>query len=110
MYASLLIETLSGEGQPYARKLRNGIDKNTEILRGVATIRKIHGERIPLKLMRLDQVIRSELEAYPYIEIRYSGASAHVRADELLSKVFTNVLSNGVTFGGSEMQVTMTVE
>ncbi|MCM2467028.1 hypothetical protein [Methanoculleus oceani] len=110
MYASLLIETLSGEGQPYARNLKNGIDKNTEILRSVATIRKIHEELIPLKLVRLDQVVRSELEAYPDTEIRYSGASAHVRADELLPEVFANVLSNAVKFGGSEVQVTVTVE
>ena len=110
MYASLLIETLSREGQGYARKLKNGIDKSTEILRSVATIREIHEERIPLKLVRLDQVIRSELEAYPDTEIRYSGASAHVRADELLPEVFANVLSNAVKFGGSEVQVTVTVE
>lgn len=110
MYASLLIETLSGEEQAYARKLKNGIDKSTEILRSVATIRKIHEELVPLKQVRLDRVIRSEMEAYPDTEIRYSGASTCVRADELLPEVFTNLLSNAVKFGGSGVQVTVTVE
>jgi hypothetical protein len=45
-----------GKAQAYVRKLKSGIDKNTEILRSVATIRKIQ-ELIPLKPVRLDQVI-----------------------------------------------------
>lgn len=59
--------------------------------------------------MRPDQAIRSELGAYPDTEIRYPGAPADVRADELLPEVFINLLSNAVKLGGSEVQVTGTV-
>jgi len=39
MCASHPVEALSGKGQAYAGRLKNGIDKSTEILRGVAAAR-----------------------------------------------------------------------
>jgi len=71
MYERLPVERLSGDGQACARRPKNGIDKSTEILRGVATIGKTQ-ERIQLKPVGPDQAVRSRP-----IPIRGSGIREH---------------------------------
>jgi PAS domain S-box-containing protein len=109
-YADILAETLEGEPQAHARKLKASIGKSIEILANVATFRRIHQEEVNLKPVDLHQVIRRELDHFPGTDIRYEGMPRGVWADDLLPEVFTNLIGNAVKYGGPDVQVTITVE
>lgn len=110
LYIDLLMQILEGEPKTYVRKMKGSIDKSTEILANVATIRKIHQEHAPLKPIDLHGVIVSEQKNFPEAGIRYGGVSRMVRADDLLAEVFHNLIGNAVKFGGPDVVVTISVE
>jgi two-component system, OmpR family, sensor histidine kinase KdpD len=109
-YADILAETLEGEPQAHAQKLKASIRKSIEILANVATFRRIHQEKPDLKPVDLHQVIRRELDHFPDTPIRYEGMPRAVWADDLLPEVFTNLIGNAVKYGGPDVQVTVTVD
>ncbi|WP_128694110.1 PAS domain S-box protein [Methanoculleus taiwanensis] len=110
MYADLLLDLLEGEPKTYAQKLHESIWRSTEILRNVATIRRIHQESAELSPLDLDAVIREEIGTFPAASIRYDGRPVVVSADGLLSMVFTNLIGNAVKFGGPDVRITVRVE
>ncbi len=110
MYADLLLELLGGEQKAYAQKLHDSIRRSTEILKNVATIRRIHRESAGLSPVDLAAVIREEIGTFPAASIRYDGRPAWVCADGLLSMVFTNLIGNAVKFGGPDVRITIRVE
>ncbi len=110
VYADLLADVLAGDQWLYARKLRDAIQRSSEILANVDTIRKIRTEAAPPAPMNLDAVIRGEIDAFAGATIRYAGSRAIVRADSLLSAVFTNLIGNAVKFGGPDVAITITVD
>ncbi len=110
VYADLLVDVLAGDQWLYARKLRDAIQRSTEILANVDTIRKIRTEAAPPVPVNLDAVIRGEIDAFAGATIRYAGARATVLADGLLSAVFTNLIGNAVKFGGPDVAITITVD
>jgi PAS domain S-box-containing protein len=110
MYAGVLLEDLSGTEQEYVRRLKAGIDKSTEILRTVATIRKINEGEDPLGPVDLAGIVREETAIFPDAHIRYEGGSMTVLAGTLLTEVFTNLIGNAAKFGGSDVEVTIRAE
>ncbi|WP_052959124.1 PAS domain S-box protein [Methanoculleus sediminis] len=110
MYADLLLGLLEGEPKTYAQKLHDSIRRSTEILKNVATIRRIHHESADLSPVDLDAVIREEVGRFPAASIRYAGRPIEVCADGLLSMVFTNLLDNAVKFGGPDVGIAVRVE
>jgi len=110
MYADILIEELEGAEKEYARKLKASIDRSTEILRNVATIRRLHENQISLKSVDLDRVIRMDIAEIPTASIRYSGSPCLVRADDLLPEVFANLIGNAVKHGGPGVEITVRTE
>ncbi len=110
MYTDLLAEILEGEPKTYVLKMKSSIDKSTEILANVATIRKIHEERAPLKPIDLRSIIVGEQKNFPDTAIRYAGQFRTVWADDLLPEVFNNLIGNAVKFGGPDVVVMISVE
>jgi len=110
MYADLLTELADGDLKTYAKKLHASIERSTNILHNVATVRRIHEERTDLVPVNLDAVIRNEIESFPGASIRYPGAHVEVLADGLLPTVFNNLISNAVKYGGADVVITIRVE
>jgi PAS domain S-box-containing protein len=109
-YADLLVELLAGDQWLYARKLRDAIQRSTEVLANVATIRRIQQESVNLVPVSLDPVIREQMENFPGRPIRYEGTDTVVRADGLLPVVLANLIGNAVKFGGSDVEIAIRVE
>jgi len=61
MYADLMVELAEGDLKAYAEKQQASIRQSTEILRNVATIRRIREESVSLAPVSLDAVIRDEI-------------------------------------------------
>ncbi|NQS74041.1 MAG: PAS domain-containing protein [Methanoculleus sp.] len=111
LYAELLADMLEGKAAQYLEKLRQSIDKSIEILGTVSTIRRIHQASPELKPMDLDATIRGVIGDYPMCTIHYdAGARRRVRADDLLSVIFNNLIGNAVKHGGPGVEVTVRVE
>lgn len=110
MYADLLVDLADGALKTYAEKLHDSIDRSSEILRNVATIRRASEEAGHLMSVNLDAVIRNEIEAFPGASIRYVDPPVSVLADSLLPTVFTNLIGNAVKHGGADVEITITVE
>ncbi|MCK8519759.1 PAS domain S-box protein [Methanoculleus sp. 7T] len=109
-YADLLIDELEGEPARHAKKLKDGIRKSIEITANVATIRRIHENRVELRPIDLHTVILDEIAHFPDLRIRYDGQPEAVLADDLLTEVFTNLIGNAAKHGGPDVEVTVTVE
>jgi PAS domain S-box-containing protein len=110
MYADLLVEVLAGDQRQYARKLHDSIDRSSEILKNVATIRRLQQESDRLVPVNLDTVIREEIGNFPAASIRYDGRPVEVLADNLLPRIFSNLIGNAIKFGGPGVEVTIRVE
>ncbi len=109
MYADLLVELLAGDQWLYARKLRDAIQRSSEILRNVATIRRLQQESDRLVPVNLDAVVKEETENFPEASIRYDSRRVDVLADGLLPVIFTNLLGNAVKVGGSDVEIVIRV-
>jgi PAS domain S-box-containing protein len=110
LYAELLIESLDSEAAGYAKKLQRSIQKSIEILGTVSTIRRIHRTTAELRPMDLDAAVRGVIEDFPTGIVRYSGAHHMVRADDLLSVIFDNLIGNAVKHGGPGVEITVRTE
>lgn len=110
MYADLLLDLTEGDLKVYAEKLHASIDRSSEILGNVATIRRASESPGNLVPMDLDAVIREEIENFPNAAIHYRGARIEVLADILLSAVFSNLIGNAVKFGGPGVVIEIRVE
>jgi PAS domain S-box-containing protein len=109
MYADLLIDLAEGDLKAYVVKLHESIERSSEILKNVATIRRTQEESVHLAPVDLDAVIRTEIATFPRASIRYVGLPVEVLADGLLSTVFNNLIGNAVKFGGSDAGITVRV-
>lgn len=110
MYADLIVELAEGNLKTYAERLNDSIRRSTEILRNVATIRRVHQESANLIPVSLDAAIRSEIKNFPEVSIHYHGRPVDVLADSLLPMVFTNLLGNAAKFGGPDVEITVWME
>jgi len=110
MYADLLVEVLAGDQWLYARKLRDAIQRSSEILRNVATIRRLQQESDRLMPVNLDAVVREEIGNFPGMSIRYDGRRVDVLADGLLPVIFTNLIGNAVKFSALNVKISIGVE
>jgi PAS domain S-box-containing protein len=109
MYADLLADLAQGDLKTYVEKLHDSIERSSEILKNVATIRRAHEEFGRLVPVNLDAVIRGEIGNSPGATIRYDDLQVEVLADNLLPMVFTNLISNAVKFGGPAVEIIIRV-
>jgi PAS domain S-box-containing protein len=109
MYADLLTE-LADEGlKAYTEKLHASIERSSEILRNVATVRRIHEDENGLVPINLDAVIQNEIGRFPEASIDYLDPQIEVLADGLLPTVFINLIGNAVKFGGPDVKIAIRV-
>ncbi len=109
MYADLLIDLAKGDLKTYAEKLHESIERSSEILKNVATIRRTQQETVCLVPVNLDAVIRTEIGTFPGASIQYQGSPVEIMADSLLSIVFNNLIGNAVKFGVPGAGITVRV-
>ncbi|WP_128694055.1 PAS domain S-box protein [Methanoculleus taiwanensis] len=109
IYADLLVELLAGDQWLYARRLRDAVQRSSEILQNVATIRRLQTETGRLVPVNLDAVIREEIGNFPGASIRYQDSQVEVPADNLLPVIFTNLIGNAVKFGEPDVEITIRV-
>ncbi|MDV4342703.1 PAS domain S-box protein [Methanoculleus sp. YWC-01] len=110
MYADLLTELADGDLKTYAEKLQASIERSNDILRNVATVRRIHEEETGLVPVNLDAVIKNEIGRFPEASIDYLDPQIEVLADGLLPTVFINLIGNAVKFGGPDVKIAVRVE
>ena len=110
MYADLLMDLTEGNLKVYAERLHASIDRSSEILMNVATIRRVQEEPGNLVPVNLEAVIQNEIANFPDAAIRYRGTRIEVLADGLLPTVFTNLIGNAVKFGGPGVKIVVKVE
>ncbi len=110
MYADLLMDLAEGDLKVYVKRLHASIDRSSEILENVATIRRASEEPRNLVAVDIDAVIREGIGRFPGAFIRYQGTSACVMADSLIPTVFYNLIGNAVKFGGVDVEITIRVE
>ncbi len=110
MYADLLVDLAEGDLKTYVGKLHDSIDRSTEILKNVDTIRRVQSESARLVPVDLDAAIREEIGNFPGASIRYEGWWSYVLADSLLPGIFTNLIGNAVKFGGPGVKIAIHVE
>jgi len=110
LYAELLADMLDGEAGRYAENLQRSIQKSIEILGTVSTIRRIHQAPPELKSMDLDAAVSGVIENFPGSAIHYIGAHYRVRADDLLTVIFDNLIGNAVKHGGPDVEIAVRVE
>jgi signal transduction histidine kinase len=109
-YTDLLLDTLDGEAAGYLGNLKRSINKSIEILGTVSTIRRIHQASLELKRTDLDRAIQGAIENFPTSAVHYNGTCHQVRANDLLSVVFNNLISNAIKHGGPDVEVAVRVE
>jgi len=110
LYVEQLLSSVAGESELYTKNIRKGLRKSTQIIKNVDTIRRAREEQLVLRPISLDHVIRAEIANFPGIDIRYSGTTAHVLADDLLEELFTNLLGNSARILGTSGQIWITVD
>jgi PAS domain S-box-containing protein len=109
-YSEFLAEDLEGKDRETAQTIQSAVRQSVEIIQNVSTIRRLRSEHWILKSIDLDAVIRAEIRQHPETAIRYNGVPIYVRADDLITEVFTNLIGNSVKFGEPGVVVTIQVE
>ena len=99
-YIDILTEMLNGKLKEYALTTRKGIEESIEIIRKVTLIRRIREKTTELAPVDLDAIIRTETLRNRNVALFYEKTGILVMADDLISEIFTNLISNSVTFGG----------
>ncbi|MDO8842268.1 GAF domain-containing sensor histidine kinase [Methanocalculus sp.] len=111
MIAEGYLEMLSeSPSQEYARKAQAGLEQSDEIIRNVRTIRLLGASDVRLSRVRIDEVIRKEIEYISGAEITCCMTTATVIADNLLSQIFSNLIGNSLKFGGEGTKITITLD
>ncbi len=99
-YIDILTEMLNGKLKEYAITTKKGIEESIEIIRKVTLIRRIREKTIELAPVDLDAIIRTEILRNRKVALIYEKTGILVMADDLLSEIFANLISNSITFGG----------
>jgi len=101
-----LIEASGGEKERlYAQRLIDTITRDTEIIRNIETISGIF-KHPPARLpVELDEVIHDVVKSYPNTRILAEDSGFFVLADPMLTRVFHNIISNSIKFGGPDVSI-----
>ncbi|WP_211530031.1 sensor histidine kinase [Methanocalculus chunghsingensis] len=105
-YLEMLLGTPSEE---YLRRAQAGIRQSSGIIRNVNTIRLIGSSEKRLEPVSLDRVIGDETGLFPKAEIAWEKSGIIVYADDLLPRIFNNLIGNSLKFGGDETRITISV-
>jgi signal transduction histidine kinase len=108
-YGRLLLERLGEEKEGLSRKLMHTLEKSDDIIRNVSTLRKLRESPVKQTRFHLADIIRKEISGFPDARIDYDGVDAVVRADDMLSSVFSNLVGNSIKHGGPDPRIAIRV-
>ncbi len=83
--------------------------QSSEVIRNVLTLRKIRTGPVELRPMQLEPVIQGMRNYYADTSITREGPDVAVLADDLIGVVFANLIGNSTKFGGSDVEVTISI-
>ncbi|MCP1714493.1 signal transduction histidine kinase [Methanocalculus alkaliphilus] len=109
LYLELLSYEVNSEGTPFIDGVRQAIGKSDDIISNISTLRHIKDVKKELKPIRLAPLLESEWSSDSRITVALDGQDPMVLADSLISQSFTNIIENGLKFGGDDVIVTITV-
>ncbi|MBN1194140.1 MAG: PAS domain S-box protein [Methanomicrobiaceae archaeon] len=110
-YAEILAGLIP-EGAPseYIHKILSSVQQSAKIIDNVSTIRKIRDIKQKIQPVPLDEIIRADIKNFSDVHIDFTPSGAVVCANELLSEVFTNLITNSRKFGGDDVRIAIGVE
>lgn len=108
-YAELLRESEDTTAREYAERITLALNKNLSVIQNIEAMSKIYKNPPTPKAMNLETVVNQVIRKRSGVNVRYSGGATMVAADEMLSVVFQNLLDNAQQFGGTDLQVDITV-
>ncbi len=85
------------------------IYQSNDIIRNVTTIRRLRDRDTELRPVELEPVLRRMRNYYVNTGIIIEGPDVTVLADDLIDEIFTNLISNSIKFGGSDVEVTISI-
>lgn len=107
-YLEMLREEVSGEPSVFAGKCLSGIRQSCGIIDRIRVLRACQQEPT-LHAVPLDPVIRSVIDGFPGVSVAYEGTRSVVRADDLLPRIFENLLGNSLKHGGADVGIAIDV-
>ncbi len=105
----MLRERLSGEEAELAQRVKNTVEQGINVIKNVELLTTLNKHRIRLEPTDLDSIIRSQIQRYAGIDIRYEGGSHTVWANPLLEHIVSNLISNSIKFGGMKVRIEISV-
>ncbi|WAI01709.1 response regulator [Methanogenium organophilum] len=109
-YLEILSEELEGKEKTYAENSLSSVNQSIDIIANVSTIRMMRERTTALQPVRLDDVIRMEMERYENVRFTYSGTDEVVLADDLIGQIFMNLIGNSAKFAAPHPEITIAVE
>jgi signal transduction histidine kinase len=109
-YGHLLADAEGAARSGFAASLVSSLEKAGEIIRNISALRKMRDGPVHLVPVRLDPIIRKEINGCREVQIRYTGTDATVLADEMLPSVLYNLIGNAVKYRGADPVITIRVE
>jgi signal transduction histidine kinase len=103
-YLEMLREEVAGEQAVFAGKCLSGVRQSCKIIDQVRVLRACQQEPV-LRAVPLDPVVRSVVDGFPGASITYGGTAAVVRADDLLPRIFENLIGNSLKHGGADIGI-----
>jgi signal transduction histidine kinase len=107
-YLEMLREEVAGEQAVFAGKCLSGIRQSCGIIDRIQVLRACQQEPT-LRAVPLDPVIRSVIDGFPGVSVTYGGTGAVVRADDLLPRIFENLIGNSLKHGGADVGIAIDV-
>jgi PAS domain S-box-containing protein len=108
-YLQMMIDLADDSIRKIAQKSLTAIQQSSEIIRNVTTLRKLRHETTVLRPVRLDSVIRNQVNYFSDARIAYGGTDVEVMADDLIGEVFANLIGNSIKFGGPDTRIAIEV-
>jgi PAS domain S-box-containing protein len=109
-YCEMLSGVLDGEERELSLRIQSGTRQSMETIHNVSTIRRLREETLDLRRIDLDTAIRREIDQHEDVRIHYERTDATVLADDLVGVIFTNLIGNAAKFGGTGVEITISVK
>ncbi len=109
-YLCVLEDRLDGSFGEEFRRVKSGLLTSSGIISGVSRLRSLGAPVQAPGTVNLDAAIRNAIRLFPDAKILYAGTGVEVRADDLVTEIFANIVGNAVKFGGPGVEIAVSVE
>lgn len=109
-YAEILNSTAGEKEQQYTQRMIESMKRTRNVIRNIETISMIYKHPPQQKLVNLTKVVAEEKKIHEGDNIQCRNCDVTVLADEMLQVVFQNLFSNSIKYGGSAVEIEVSVE